>query len=112
MHASRANASAARRRWSKKPPKLGNYIGKEFANPRSPGSFGSAEPPSAASWPKRNLESAHLTQPCRKDTNERSRLRSMSGSNEVQKAIRELFTNLKAVCEQVCTGGSILIEFD
>jgi uncharacterized protein HemY len=34
----------------------------------------SAEPRSAASWPKRNPDSASLAQPCRKDTAEALRL--------------------------------------
>ena len=64
-HASKANASAVRRLWLKKPWKPGNYIGKESANPKSHASSRSAEPPSAASWPQKKLESARLTQPCR-----------------------------------------------
>src|SRR6266851_9070705 len=72
MPGSKANASAARRQRLIKQSKSGNYIGKESANPRSRANFRSAEPPSAASWPKRNLESDGLTQPCRKDTKDRS----------------------------------------
>ena len=66
--AATANASAARPRWFTKPSKPGNYTAKASANPRSHARFKSAEPPSAASWPKRNPDSSGLTQPCRKDT--------------------------------------------
>ena len=67
--AERANASAARPRWFTKPSKARKLyrqgISKsEIARTAST----SAEPPSAASWPKRNPDSGGLTQPCRKDT--------------------------------------------
>src|SRR5712691_3631491 len=68
MHANKANSLAARRLWFTTPPRSGSYAGKESANLRSLAGLRSAEPRSAASWPKRNPDSGRLTQPCRKDT--------------------------------------------
>src|ERR1700730_6791088 len=85
MRVSKENDSGDRRPWPTKRHTLGSYSARASANPRSHVGSGSAEPPFAASWPKRNPDSSGLTQPCRKKTN---RLQPLKNRDLVLRALR------------------------
>src|SRR3984893_13924844 len=82
MRVSKENDSGDRRPWPTKRHTLGSYSARASANPRSHVGSGSAEPPFAASWPKRNPDSTGMTQPCRKETQEHVLVSLRSGGGK------------------------------